>query len=329
MRNIGALGVPAVAFLLAISGNAGAGPTEYTLVKTIDLPGDKGGHGDWVAFDTATDTVWLAQAPDHNVVVIDAKTNRIKKVIDGIEEGNGIALSAHDAFLADGKGNKVVVVDKRSYAKKAVLTDVGKTPDGLYWDARAGMLWVAADDDNQLTEFKAGKDGFKKVGSLKLEPNPAKDGPDVGTFVAAQGRIYQPVDNKVDVIDARTMKIATVWDPGVKGSTKTIAYDAKSGHLVIGTTDQAVLIADAKDGKVIARVAVAGAVDESVVDGSARRAYVGDKAGHVDVIDLDTNTLIASIPSDKDMHTLTVDPRTHAVYVYRDQGNKLDVFAAK
>jgi DNA-binding beta-propeller fold protein YncE len=47
------------------------------------------------------------------------------------------------------------------------------------------------------------------------------------------------------------------------------------------------------------------------------------------VIDLGTNTLISPIPSDKDMHTPTVDPRTHAVYVYRDQNNKLDVFAAK
>jgi DNA-binding beta-propeller fold protein YncE len=65
------------------------------------------------------------------------------------------------------------------------------------------------------------------------------------------------------------------------------------------------------------------------VEETSCRAYVGDKAGHVDVIDLGTNTLISPIPSDKDMHTPTVDPRTHAVYVYRDQNNKLDVFAAK
>lgn len=131
------------------------------------------------------------------------------------------------------------------------------------------------------------------------------------------------------MIDAKTMKIESVWDPGIKGSTKSIAYDGKTGHLVVGTTDKSVLIVDAKDGRTIATIPVAGAVDQSVVDGPARRAYVGDKAGHVDVIDLDTNALIAPIPSDKDMHTLTVDPRTHAVYVYRDQNNKLDVFAAR
>ena len=330
MRTIGIIGVSLCALSFAAPGALGAAaPTQYKLIKTIDLPGAKGGHGDWVTYDRATDTVWLAQAPDHDVVVIDAKTNAVNKVIDGIEEGNGIALSERDAFLADGKGNKVVVVDKRSFAKVAELTDVGKTPDGVYWDAKASRLWVAADDDNQLSVYSASGSVFKKIDTFKLEPNPAKDGPDVGTFVSAHDRIYQPVDNKIDVIDAKTMKIETVWDPGIKKSAKTIVYDPKSDHLVVGTTDKDVLILNAKDGKVVATVPVDGAVDQSVVDSSARRASVGDKAGHVDVIDLDQNKRIVTIPSDKDMHTLTVDSENHAIYVYRDQGNKVDVFAAE
>jgi|SRR5579872_5446265 len=330
MRKLEIVGVSLFALTMAVPGALGAGnPTQYRLVKTIDLPGAKGGHGDWVTFDQATDTVWLAQAPDHDVVVIDAKTNAVKKVIDGVEEGNGIALSERDAFLADGKGNKVVVVDKRTFAKVAELTDVGKTPDGLYWDPKTNRLWVAADDDNQLSVYEAAGGGFKKIDALKLEPNPAKDGPDVGTFVPEHDRIYQPVDNKVDVIDAKTMKIETVWDPGIKKGAKTIAYDPKSDHLVVGTTDQDVLILNAKDGSVIATVPVDGAVDQSVVESATRRAYVGDKAGHVDVIDLDQNKRITTIPSDKNMHTLTVDSGNHDVYVYRDQGNKVDVFAAE
>lgn len=330
MRKLNLLGVSLLASSLAIPGALGAtNPTQYRLVKTIDLPGAKGGHGDWVTFDRATNTIWVAQAPNHDVVVIDAKTNTVKKVIEGVEEGNGIALSDRDAFLADGKGNKVVVVDKRSFAKVAELSDVGKTPDGVYWEPKAQRLWVAADDDNQLSVFKATGKGFEKVAAFKLEPNPAKDGPDVGTFVSVHDRIYQPVDNKIDVIDAKTMKIETVWSPGITKSAKTIVYDPKSDHLIVGTTDKDVLILNAKDGKVVATVPVDGAVDQSVVDSADRRAYVGDKAGHVDVIDLDQNKRVTTIPSDKDMHTLTVDSETHAVYVYRDQGNKVDVFAAE
>src|ERR1700732_2687821 len=57
--------------------------TNYKLVKTIDLPGDKGGHGDWTTYDPQTKLVWLSQSPDHNVVVIDTAKNSIAHVIEG------------------------------------------------------------------------------------------------------------------------------------------------------------------------------------------------------------------------------------------------------
>lgn len=69
-----------------------AAQTGYKLVKAIDLPGSKGGHGDWVTFDPRTNTVWLSQSPDHNVVVINTRANTVQGVIPGIENGNGIAV---------------------------------------------------------------------------------------------------------------------------------------------------------------------------------------------------------------------------------------------
>lgn len=46
----------------------------------------------------------------------------------------------------------------------------------------------------------------------------------------------------------------------------------------------------------------------------------------IEVIDLDTNQVIESLPSEKNVHTLAVDPTTHAVFVYRNESNKVDVF---
>lgn len=49
----------------------------YTLLKTINLPGTVGGHGDIVAYDADTHSMWVAQSPDNNVVVIDTATNSV------------------------------------------------------------------------------------------------------------------------------------------------------------------------------------------------------------------------------------------------------------
>lgn len=85
------------------------------------------------------------------------------------------------------------------------------------------------------------------------------------------------------------------------------------------------LLLEGDSGNVIATIAPRGAVDQTVIDEGARRAFVGDKTGMIEVIDLDTNRIVGSLPSEKKVHTLAVDPATHAVFVYRNESNKVDV----
>ncbi|HEV2160708.1 MAG TPA: hypothetical protein VGR52_00515 [Stellaceae bacterium] len=319
--------LPAAMLAVGLAVSTAAAQTEYKLVKTIDLPGDKGGHGDWTTFDRDTHTVWLSQSPDHDVVVIDAATNKVKGVIPGVENGQGIALTPEYAFLSDAKGNATIVVNKRTLQKVATLKPEGKGPNGTNYVPQTGEVYVST-DNNEMTVFSA-KPPFKETAHFTLEPNPAKGGPDVGLYVAAKRRLYQPDDNIVDVIDPGKHAIVATWNPGVTGDTKPMVYDAKTNHIVLGTTDLKVLVLDAKTGKAIASIPVKGKVDETVIDEGARRAFVGDKAGLIEVVDLDRNTLADILPSEKNVHTLTVDPATHVVYVYRNESNKVDVFARR
>lgn len=315
------LSVFAIACGIAMSA---AAQTEYKLVKTIDLPGDKGGHGDWTTFDTDTRTVWLAQSPDHNVVIIDAVSNQVKGVIPGIEDGNGIALSPKYAFLSDNKSGGAVGVDKRTFKKIATLHPEGKGPNGTTYVGKTGNVYVSS-DSNDMTVFGA-QAPFKQVGHFRLQPDPAKGGPDVALYVASKGRLYQPDDNVVDVIDPRSNKILAVWKPGVQDQAKPIVYDRKTNHFILGTTDLKMLVLNGRNGTVISAIPVKGKVDETVIDEGARCAFVGDKAGVVEVIDLDRNAIVDTLPSEANVHTLTVDPKSHAVFVYRNESNKVDVF---
>lgn len=301
-----------------------AAGSAYKLVKTIDLPGDKGGHGDWTTFNPKTGMVWLSQSPAHNIVVIDTKTNTVAHVIPDVANSNGIDFAGEYAFAADNDSNAIVVIDQKSYEKVATLTPEGKGPDTVNFLSKEGRIYTSSASDD-ATEFSATKP-FKVVAKYRLKPDPAKDGPDIAAYVASKDKIYQPNDNVVDVIDAKTGKIDNVWDVGITGSAKAAAYDAKTNHLLIGTGEKKVLVLDANTGKVVATIPVQGAVDATIIDESARRAYEGDKAGVVDVIDLDSNKVVDTLPSEKNMHTLAVDSKTHAVYVYRNEGNKVDVF---
>lgn len=299
-----------------------AADTPYRLVKTIDLPG-KGGHGDWTTFNPSTGFVWLSQSPNHAIVVIDTRSNTIAHVIPDVANSNGIGFAGNYAFAADNDSDAVIVIDQQSYDKIATLKPAGKGPDTVNYLSKEERIYVSGSND--ATEFSVSKP-FKIEANIRLKPEPVKDGPDIAVYAAAKDVVYQPVDNVIDVIDVKTGQVAAVWDVGIKGSAKAAAYDAKTNHVIVGTGEQKVLVIDADNGRVVATVPVPGAVDATVLDEKIRRAYVGDKSGVVDIIDLDTNKLVGSLPSEKNAHTLAVDTDTHAVYVYRNESNKVDVF---
>src|ERR1700726_678391 len=117
------------AAIVALGASPAYAQSHYQLVKTIDLPGTVGGHGDWVAYDPQTEAIWLAQAPDHNVVVIDANKLTVKATIPGIDVGNGIDFNDTYAFVTDATPNKLVVIDKKTFNKVASVDTGGKTPD--------------------------------------------------------------------------------------------------------------------------------------------------------------------------------------------------------
>ena len=302
-----------------------AAGSAYRLLVTIDLPGDKGGHGDWVTFDPDTDTVWLAQSPDHNVVVIDARTNTVKGVISGISNGNVVALTPKYAFMDDADSDLVTVVDKRTLQRVKTFKPQGKVPDGMVFDAKANRMYITSDGSNDVTVVEASPP-FGQVAHFTLRPAHAKDGPDVPLLVPTLDRIYQPVDNVVDVIDTKTNTVVAVWKPGIKADTRSMVYDGQTKHFFMGTTGKEMLVLDG-DGKTVAAIPLQGAADETTIDEGARRAYVGDKAGVIEVVDLDKNVVVDTIPSEKNVHTLAVNTKTHDVYVYRNESNKVDVFS--
>ena len=297
----------------------------YTLLKTITLPGTAGGHGDWTTFDPDTQTVWLSQSPDHNVVVLDANTNQVKGVIPGIANGNGIALTPQYAFLSDNQTDDTVIVDKRTLQTVGTVTPVGTGPNGTTYVPSTNEVFVST-DSNDMTAFSATAP-FAQGSHFRLQPDPSPGGPDVALYVPAKDLLYQPDGPAVDVIDPHTHTIVDVWHPGIQGSTKPLVNDPVTNRFILGTTDNQMLVLDGNTGQKISAIPVQGAVDETAIDVAARLAFVGDKAGVIEMINLDTDQVVGTLPSEKNVHSLAVDPVNHEVFVYRNESNEVDVFA--
>jgi DNA-binding beta-propeller fold protein YncE len=304
-------------------------PPSYAKIKTIDLPGTKGGSGGTIAHDPDTATLWLSQAANRNLVVIETGGNSVRQVIEGIDSAHEIGFSEHYVFIGDAANTAAVVIGKRSFEKAAALRPVGARPGPVYFDSKQGLLWVAS-ASGEMTVFKAvGRGGFKHLAGLKLHPSPPAGALGNGLYLFAKDRLFQPVDEVIDVINPKSLKLEHVWTVGAGGRIASLAYDARTDRLLAGSEADMVVVVDAKSGKSVARVPIKGKAGAIAADSGLRRAYVADAAGLVEAIDLDHDVLVASFASEPGLHALAVDPNTHYLYVYRSRANKVDVFAPR
>ena len=308
-----------------------ADPTDdYSKIDTINLPGGVGGHGDIVAYDADTKTVWLSQSPDNNVIVIDTKNNTVEATIPDIGNANGIDFSPKYAFVADVTNDSLDVIDKRTFSVVDKVPLTGTTPDGVAYIPSTKQVTVASDDANTLSFINA-KAPFTLTSTTQLVPTPSPPGPDVQTYSPQTDRIYQPDDQDIDVINPHTGKITKTFDvlPGSSAivNVKPPVYDPVSNDLIVGTTNNELLVVNATKGTVFSSIPIKGPVDEGVIDAATRTAFFASNVGSVYAVNLDTDKLVGTIPTEAGTHSLTVDPTNGDLYVYEGNSNTVDVFA--
>lgn len=304
-----------------------AGGVTVTTKATIDLPG-VGGKGDVVIADPAAHSVYVAQSPDNNLVVLNTDTNSIRAVIGEVPAATGIAYSPSYVFVAEAKANKVAVIAKDTWRVVATVPSGGENPDAVYYVPGKNSVFVGNIDSNNLVEFSATAP-FAAQGTLALRPDKGANGEDLGTYVPSTDRIYQSIDNNITVINPNTRTIDTVFTlplPATE-SSKDIFYDRQQNLLWVGTTASEVLAVNPSTGAVAATVKTTSGVDQVSGDESRQLLFVGEgKAGVMGIIDLNAKKNIADIPTEPTFHTLAYLPDTGNVYAYLNKANKVAVY---
>jgi len=126
----------AASLLCGVSASAAGG---YHVSQTYKL-GVSGGY-DYMTFDTATDTLYIAQGD--KVVVFDARSGTVAGTIPGMVHTHGIVLTVDGktAYVSDGGAGVVRIID-RATLKQTGTIPVGTNPDGMVLEPTTGHLFV-------------------------------------------------------------------------------------------------------------------------------------------------------------------------------------------
>ncbi len=282
------------------------------LVAEVPLPGPAN-RFDYQSLDPATGRLYLSHMNAGRLVVFDVASNRVVQEVADLPRVTGVwAVPAHHRVYASAAGaHEVAVIDDRTLAVVARIGGID-FPDGITYAPEADKVFVSDEHGNADVVIDART--LRKRATIPLGGqvgNTHYDAVSHCVLVAAQAR------NEIVAIDPATERVVAHYAvSGVEGPHGFTLDEAGRRAFVTGEGNAALAVVDLRTMRVVQRLTVAADPDVLAWDASWARLYVASESGVLSTFWATGDTLHAlgelHAPH---AHTVSVDPRTHRVYL--------------
>ncbi len=299
-----------VGLLSPVAPAVAAPASPYYVAKTYPLGGT--GGWDYVTFDSAADRLFIAR--DNRVMVVDPHSGKILREIPGIKHAHGVAFvrDLHRAYVTNGHGDDVSVIDLDTLATVGHIDVDGKNPDAVIYDKASGHVLAMNGDSNSIgvIDPKLGKE----LTTIPLIGNPefaASDG---------NGNVYVNLEDKGELahIDTRTNTVLQNWPLAPCEGPTGLALDQAHHRLFSVCANGWLIVTNATNGHQVAKIAVGKDPDAVAYDATTGMIFSPSRTGVLNVIhqiDADHYRAIATVPTMKSVRTLALDEANHTVYL--------------
>ncbi len=286
------------------------GATNYKVVGRYPIPGV--GGFDYLTMDSPSRRLYVSHGTQ--VDVVDADSGKLVGTIPDTPGVHGIAIAAEfkHGFTSNGREHKVSMFDPATLQLIRKI-DVGKGPDGIYYDPATKRVFTNNHGSHDITAIDA-KTG-DVVGTVKAE------GDGEQAVIGADGLIYVNSENTSEVVvfDPKSLQVKKRFPIGVAKTPTGLAYDAKSNRLFIGCRNEPkMVVMDAATGKVINSFAIGKGVDFAGFDPQAKLIFFSCGDGTLSIYheksanDYEDAGAVKTQPSAK---TMAFDPKTKKIFL--------------
>jgi YVTN family beta-propeller protein len=300
--------------LSAKSASATPGPSGYHLLKKITLGGD--GGWDYITFDSSTRRLFISRQT--KVIVLDVDSEKVVGEIPNTEGVHGIALAPefNRGFTSNGRAGTVTIFDMKTLAVIDTV-QAGTNPDAIVYDPASKRVFAMNGRSSNSTAIDAATG--KVVGTIALVGKPE--------FAVADGagHVYVNIEDKSEMwqIDSQKLTATTHWPLAPCKEPSGLAMDLEHRRLFSGCDNKMVAVTDADTGKVIATPEIGDGVDANGFDPGTGFVFSSNgESGTLTVIHEDTPdkyTVVENVPTQKSARTMTLDPKTHEVFLVAAQ----------
>ena len=282
------------------------------LLREIPLPGPAN-RFDYQSVDPASGRIYMNHMNAGRTIVFDANNGRIVGEVSGVPRATGVwAVPTHHQVYVSAAGNhEVAIIDDRSLKITARVGGI-RFPDGIAYATDADKVFVS--DESGGSDVVIDPKTARKRSTIDLggeAGNTHYDSVSHCILVAVQTR------NQLVAIDPVSERVVERYElPGSDGP-HGFALDEPDRLAFISSEGNGNLqVVDLRTMRITQNIKVPDDPDVLAWDPSWRRLYVAAESGSVTAYVLDHTTLrpLGQIRAPH-AHTVSVDPRTHLVYV--------------
>lgn len=295
--------------LLALSPHA---DTALTKVADIPLPGPAV-RFDYQSFDPASGRLYISHMNADRLVIFDTVNRKVIANLDGFSRVHGVTVAGpiHRVYASATGRHDVAALDTET------LKIVGRAgpivyPDGLAFAPKQNKVFVS--------DEHGGVDAVIDAGTNKLIAKiPLGGGAGNTVYDPVSGHILVAVHgaNLLAIIDPQTNRIIQRVPLAGIQNPHGIALDVDGGFaFVAGEENHRLAMVDLKTMKVLSSYETGDDPDVLAYDPGLKRLYVSAESGQFRVFQRNGRSL--SLIDSFEMphaHTVSVDPRTHLVYL--------------
>ncbi len=280
----------------------------YHVRNTFHVSGS--GGWDYISINPATGNIYIAHSTVVSIITPDGEPAGEIPNTTGVH-GVAFAPDFGKGFTSNGKLNTVTIFGIKSNTVYANIP-VGDKPDAIMYDPYSKNVFVCNGKSHDLTVI----DPF--VGNV-LHTIPLGGKPETAVS-DEKGNLYVNLEdkNEIVVVNAKTFDVTAHWS--LKGGQEPtgLAIDKNTMRLFAGC-DKKLVVMDATNGKIVTKMPIGKGCDGVAFDPQEKIIYTANgEDGTLSVIkEIAANKykLVENTVTKKGARTLTLDTRTHLVYL--------------
>jgi hypothetical protein len=283
-----------------------------TLLREIPLPGPAN-RFDYQSFDPVTGRIYMNHMNAGRTVVFDADSNRVVTEIMDLARATGVwaVPSRHQVYVSAAGTHEVAIIDDRTLKVTSRVANI-RFPDGIAYAPEVGKVFVSDESGAADVVIDAATGAKRSTIDLGGEAgNSHYDSVSHCVLVTVQTK------NQLVAIDPTSEKIVQRYDLAGSANPHGFVLDEEGRLAFIASEGSATLqTIDLRTMRVLEQHKTGDTPDVLAWDPTWRRLYVASEGGVLSAFWLDGTSLkpVGEIRTPH-AHTVSVDPRTHRVYL--------------